>query len=107
MQVTDVKLVSRQGEVSALTSAEQERAMQAVQLGQGYCKAALSLIAQQGPSACARLRQLAQLMLKVLDGFVMPGDLVGSRQDLQEAVVPRPSSESVSIAAEITPQASR
>ena len=105
--MTDVNLVSRQGEVFALTSAEQERATQALQLGQGYSEAALSLIAQQGPSACARLRQLAQLMLKLLDGFVMPGDLVGSRQDLQEAVVQRPSSKSAGMAGATPSDASR
>lgn len=89
--------------MSALTLAEQERATQAVQLGQAHSEAVLLLIAQQGPGACGRLRQLAELMLKLLDGFVMPGDLLGSRQDLQEAVEQAPSGESVSMAAAEAP----
>ena len=97
----------RQGEISALTAAEQERATQVIQLGQGHSQAALALIAQQGPDVRARLVQLTQLVLKLLDGFVMPGDLVGSSQDLQEAVMQQQGSESVSITADASTHGSR
>ena len=97
----------RQGEVTALTTAEQERATQALQLGQGHSQAALALIAQQGPCVRARLVQLAQLLIKLLDGFVMPGDLVGSGQDLQEAVMQKQSGESVSMTADASTNGSR
>ena len=55
----------------------------------------------------ARLVQLTQLLLKLLDGFVMPGDLVGSGQDLQEAVMQKQGDESVSMTADASPHASR
>ena len=55
----------------------------------------------------ARLVQLTQLLLKLLDGFVMPGDLVGSGQDLQEAVMQKQGDESVSMTADASPLASR
>lgn len=73
---------------------------QAIQLGQGHSQAALALIVQQGPAVRARLVQLTQLVLKLLDGFVLPGDLVGSGQDLQEAVMHKQDSESVSVTAD-------
>ena len=66
----------RQAEVAALTSAEQERSTQAIQLGQGQTQTALQLISQQGPAARARLVLLVQLLLQLLDGFVMPADLL-------------------------------
>lgn len=55
----------------------------------------------------ARLVQLSQLVLKLLDGFVMPGDLVGSGQDLQEAVMREQGSESMSTTADAPAHASR
>ena len=98
----------RQAEVSALTTAEQERMTKAIQLGQGHSQEALALIAQQGPAVRARLVQLTQLVLQLLNGFVMPGDLVGSAQDLQEAVMHTQDGESVSMTVDAsTPHGSR
>ena len=97
----------RQGEVTALSSAEQERSAQAIQVGQGHAQAALQLMSQQGPAMRAKLVQLAQLLLQLLDGFVMPADLVGSGEDLREALTRGQSSGSVSIAASTSADASR
>lgn len=99
--------ICRQGEVSALTTAEQERTAQAIQLGQGHSQSALALIAQQGLAVRVRLVQLTQLLLKLLDGFVMPADLVGSGQDLQEAVMQKQGGESVSMSADAPAHDSR
>ncbi|DBA80647.1 TPA: hypothetical protein ACH3X1_007893 [Trebouxia sp. C0004] len=77
---------SRQSEVTALSSAEQERSAQAIQLGQGHTQAALQLTSLQGPAMRAKLVQLTQLLLRLLDGFVMPADLIGSGEDLREAL---------------------
>ena len=97
----------RQSEVASLSTAEQERSAQAIQLGQRHAQAALALITQQGPAVRGRLVQLAQLLLQLLDGFVMPGDLVGSEQDLQDAVTRQQSAGSVSIAADAAESGSR
>ncbi|KAL0037016.1 hypothetical protein WJX77_009443 [Trebouxia sp. C0004] len=71
---------SRQSEVTALSSAEQERSAQAIQLGQGHTQAALQLTSLQGPAMRAKLVQLTQLLLRLLDGFVMPADLIGPQR---------------------------
>ncbi|KAL0033057.1 hypothetical protein WJX79_000382 [Trebouxia sp. C0005] len=93
---------SRQSEVTALSSAEQERSAQAVQLGQGHTQAALQLMSLQGPAMRAKLVQLTQLLLRLLDGFVMPADLIGSAEDLREALTRGQSSGSVTMASSAT-----
>ncbi|DBB04647.1 TPA: hypothetical protein ACH3X1_012711 [Trebouxia sp. C0004] len=93
---------SRQSEVTALSSAEQECSAQAVQLGQGHTQAALQLVSLQGPAMRAKLVQLTQLLLRLLDGFVMPEDLSGSREDLREALTRGHSSGSVTMASSVT-----
>ena len=90
-----------------LSSAEQDRSAQAVQLGQGYTQAALELVTQQGPAVRGRLVRLTQLLLQLLDGFVMPGDLTGSGEDLQEAVAKQLSPTGVSMAADAAAQSFR
>lgn len=97
----------RQGEVTALSTAEQDRSTKAIQLGQGHAQAALTIVAQEGPAVRGRLVQLAQLLLQLLDGFVMPGDLIGSREDLREAVTRQQSGGSVSMAADASMDSSR
>ena len=97
----------RQSEVTALSTAEQDRRAKATQLGQGHAQAALALIAQQGPAVRGRLVQLAQLLLQLLDGFVMPGDLIGSGEDLRKAVTRQESMGSVSMAADASIDSSR
>ena len=84
--------------MAALTAAEEERSTQAIQIGQGYTQAALQLISQLGPAARARLVQHTQLLLQLLDGFVMPADLIGSAEDLRTAVERSKSSGSVTMA---------
>lgn len=103
----DCSLVCRQGEVTALSTAEQDRSTKAIQLGQGHAQAALTIVAQEGPAVRGRLVQLAQLLLQLLDGFVMPGDLIGSREDLREAVTRQQSGGSVSMAADASMDSSR
>lgn len=93
--------------MTALSSAEQERSTQAVRVGQGHSQAALQLMSQQGPAMRAKLVQLAQLLLQLLDGFVMPADLVGSGEDLREALTRGQSSGSVTMAASATADTSR
>ena len=44
--------------MTALSSAEQERSAQAIQLGQGHTQAALQLTSLQGPAMRAKLVQL-------------------------------------------------
>lgn len=93
--------------MTALSSAEQERSLQTIQVGKGHAQAALQLMSQQGPAMRAKLVQLAQLLLQLLDGFVMPADLVGSGEDLREALTRGQSSGSVTMAASATADASR
>lgn len=94
----------RQKEVDALSAAESERSTQALQLRQGFTTTALELLTQQGPAIRARLLQLTQQLLRLLDGFVMPADLVGSPQDLGDAVARPISSGSVTLAGQAPPQ---
>jgi len=89
--------------VTALSSAEQERSAQAIQLGQGHTQAALQLTSLQGPAMRAKLVQLTQLLLRLLDGFVMPADLIGSG----EALTRGQSSGSVTMASSATADLSR
>ena len=93
--------------MTALSSAEQERSAQAVQLGQGHTQAALQLMSLQGPAIRVKLVQLTQLLLRLLDGFVMPADLIGSGEDLREAVTRGQSSGSVTMASPATADLSR
>ena len=93
--------------MAALSSAEQERSAQAVQLGQGHTQAALQLMSLQGPAMRAKLVQLTQLLLQLLDGIVMPADLIGSAEDLREALTRVQSSGSVTMASSATADLSR
>lgn len=54
-----------------------------------------------------KLVQLTQLLLQLLDGFVMPADLVGSGEDLREALMRGQSSGSVTMASSASADASR
>lgn len=93
--------------MTALTTAEHERSTQAVQLGQGHTQAALQLMTQQGPAMRLKLVQLTQLLLRLLDGFVMPADLVGSGAELREALIRGQSSGSVTMASSASADPSR
>lgn len=90
--------------MDALTAAESERGSQALQLRQGFTTTALELLTQQGPATRARLVQLTQQLLRLLDGFVMPADLQGSAEDLRHAVARPGSTGSVTLAGSAPPQ---
>lgn len=96
--------IRRQKEVDALSAAESQRSAKAAQLRQGYAEAALKLLTQQGPVSRNRLVTLAQQLLRLLDGFVMPADLQGSAEDLRDALAQPRTTGNVVLAAPGPPQ---
>ena len=93
--------------MAALNSAEQQRSTEAIKLAQGYTRTALQLTAQQGPAVRAKLIQLTQLLLRLLDGFVLPADLVGSGEDLAAALMRGQSGRCVTLGPTVSADTSR
>ena len=90
--------------MDALSAAESGRSKQASKLRKAFTETALELLDQQGPSMRARLVQLTQQLLRLLDGFVMPADLQGSAEHLRDAVARPISTGSLVLADTPTPQ---